>query len=369
MWRNASWCVGALLLAGCAGPSTSAPGVTADEVANEKRQQQTFQIQNYHAQSARLNNVAFRLTVANREDCRDAVGPRAGFNAISAADVPAATRELAIAALRLDPQRPTIVAVADSSPAAKAGLAPGDIIASIDGSPAPSSDTRAWLSRHLSDSAGKPLRVEISRQDKTRVVSISPVVACSIPVFLADDSSANAFTDGKRIVVHSAILRISQNDAQLAIVVGHELAHVTMAHLDKRQQNAAVGAVGGVAADVALAVFGVYTGGAFTRAGANAGAIAYAQDFEKEADYVGTYYAAKAGYDVTGAEQFWRALGQENPTSVAYAGLHPTTPERFVQMQKTVGEIGDKKRRMAVLRPEAKPQPVQVVSQREIGAQ
>jgi predicted Zn-dependent protease len=111
------------------------------------------------------------------------------------------------------------------------------------------------------------------------------------------------------------------------------------------------------------------TGGAFTRAGSDVGAIAYATDFEREVDYVGAYYAARAGYDVAGVERFWRALAQENPKQVAYAGLHPTTPERFVQMQKTVAEISDKKRRNAALVPERLQAPVQTVAERTIGAE
>ena len=75
-------------------------------------------------------------------------------------------------------------------------------------------------------------------------------------------------------------------------------------------------------------------------------------DFEKEADYVGAYYVARAGYNVVGAERLWRAFAQEDPKQMVYAGLHPTSPERFVQMQKTNEEILRKRQLNQSLTPE-----------------
>jgi len=61
-------------------------------------------------------------------------------------------------------------------------------------------------------------------------------------------------------------------------------------------------------------------------------------NFEREADYVGAHYAARAGYDLAGAEKIWRAFSLENPDDIR-VGTHPVTPVRFVQMQKAVAEI------------------------------
>src|SRR5258707_1090645 len=76
--------------------------------------------------------------------------------------------------------------------------------------------------------------------------------------------------------------------------------------------------------------------------------------FQREADYVGAYYAARAGYDLAGAEDIWRAFSLENPDSIRIARDHPITPVRFVQMQKAAAEIADKQRRHAPLIPELK---------------
>lgn len=348
-------CLVAAVCVACAGPSTNIPGVTSDEVASERRKQQIFQIQNYFSQLGRLQNVAYRLTHANRTDCKDDVAPRLGFSAITPNELPGKYKELAIDALGLSEGTSTIVSVAEGSPAAKAGIRQGDELVSLDGEPIPSTESSVWIAAFMKRSDGKSVNVELRRGSQTLTRAVSTVTICSVPIILMPDEQTNAFTDGKRIVIFSGVMRVAQTDAELATVVGHELAHVTMGHIKKREQNQVAGTVGGVVLDVGLAMVGVYTGGAFTRGLGNAGAAAYVTDFEREADYVGTYYVARAGYDPSTAERFWRALAQENPKQIFYAGLHPTSPERFLLMQKANEEIAEKKKRRAPLVPEAKP--------------
>jgi len=96
----------------------------------------------------------------------------------------------------------------------------------------------------------------------------------------------------------------------------------------------------------------ISTGLTFAREFARAGQRAYSVAFEREADYVGAYYAARAGYDLAGAEEFWRSYSLESPDSIRLATTHPVTPVRFVQIQKVVAEIADKQRRNEPLIPE-----------------
>ena len=67
-------------------------------------------------------------------------------------------------------------------------------------------------------------------------------------------------------------------------------------------------------------------------------------NFEREADYVGAYYAARAGYELTGAEKFRTTFSLESPDAIRIAKTYPVTPVRFVQMQKVAAEIADKQR-------------------------
>jgi hypothetical protein len=74
---------------------------------------------------------------------------------------------------------------------------------------------------------------------------------------------------------------------------------------------------------------------------------AFSVNFEREADY-----AARAGYELTGAEKFWRTFSLESPDAIRIAKTYPVTPVRFVQMQKVAAEIADKQRHNAPLVPE-----------------
>ena len=136
------------------------------------------------------------------------------------------------------------------------------------------------------------------------------------------------------------------------LVVGHELAHANLGHLAKRRTNAVIGWIGGAAADAGIMLGGMSTNGAFSRVLTQAGARAFSVAFEREADYVGAYYAARAGYDLAGSEEIWRTFSLEDPDSIRLTTDHPITPVRFVQMQKVIDEIENKKRRNLPLVPE-----------------
>ncbi|HZS63802.1 MAG TPA: M48 family metallopeptidase [Xanthobacteraceae bacterium] len=353
MWhRVASALLAGGLVASCAGPSMQTPGVSSEEIAAEQQRQQYFQIQTFNAQAARLENVAFKIKTANAADCAGNIVPQLGFRAIDQRDVSESKRAIEAAALQLDPDRPTVVSVVQGGPAVRAGMQVGDVVQRVDGHLAPKEEWPSWLNNYVKTvGATRPVAIEVSRQGQTKMLSATPVFACNIPVELVEDTQINAYTDSKKIVLYTGIMRVAQNDTELAAVVGHELAHVTLGHLAKRQQNQIVGGAAGFVADVAVAMAGVNTGGAFMKSGANMGLAAYATQFEREADYVGAYYAVRAGFPGS-AERFWRAMAQENPKEIFFAGLHPTSPERFLQMQKTYAEIDEKVRLHQPLVPE-----------------
>lgn len=345
---------GVVLLAGCSGPGSQTPGIGAEEIAAEAGRQQYFQVQSFATQAARLEDVAFKVLTANANECRGNIIPRLGFRAIAQRDVAEARRQITTMALKLDEDRPTVISVVSGGPAAKAGMLPGDIVTRVDGRTAPKQSWKSWLDKEAKNvGVTRPMKVEVRRGSESKTLAITPMFSCNIPVELVPDTDTNAYTDSKKIVIFTGVMRVAATDSELAVVVGHELAHVTMGHRAKKQQNMVAGAALGLAADVAVAMMGVNTGGAGMDGGAKAGFTAYALDFEREADYVGAYYAARAGFPLA-SEPFWRAMAQENPKSITFAGLHPTAPERFLLMQKTQAEIAEKMRLKQPLIPERK---------------
>jgi Zn-dependent protease with chaperone function len=346
---------GLLLCAACAGPSADMPKLPASEVAAEKRKQEVAQIRDFYAQLHRVDSVAFRIRTANRADCQEWVSAQIGLYAATPRSLPRRFRSFSAEALELRWVRATVISVVEGSPAAQAGILKGDELISFNGDPVPVSGTMGWMGGFLRFNGERPVQVALRRNDsEDKALTVHPVTGCAIPINLETNAEPNAFTDFKKIVIHSGILRLTKTDADLAVIVGHELAHVNMGHYQKKSHNAILGAIGGALVDGGFMLGSVDSRGTFTRHFERAGLNAFSVAFEREADYVGAYYAARAGYDIAGAGEVWRALSLESPANLRIGGTHPTTPERFIFMQKVAAEIEDKKRRHLALTPELK---------------
>lgn len=176
--------------------------------------------------------------------------------------------------------------------------------------------------------------------------------ACHFRLELSTKKGANAYADGEKVVVTTAMMELAKEDTQLAFVLAHELAHNVMEHPQRSQGNVIIGAIVGGLADAVVASQGMRSEGEFSRAGAYMGTLAYSPAFELEADYIGLYILARAGYDITKAPSFWRSLAQYNPNSLYTETTHPTSPERYVTMQKVIAEIKDKQKSHVALMPE-----------------
>ena len=142
--------------------------------------------------------------------------------------------------------------------------------------------TAGWIGGYVRNNGERPIQVLTRRAGTDEMRTVVPVIACAIPIELQVDSSVNAFTTDDRIVVSSSILRAARTDAQLALVVGHELAHANLGHLNKRRINAAIGWIGGAAVDAGITLGGLPIFGVFSKVLAQAGARAFSVAFERE---------------------------------------------------------------------------------------
>lgn len=167
---------------------------------------------------------------------------------------------------------------------------------------------------------------------------------CNYPVVVNKaDKEINAHTDGEKIIISQAMLNFVNTNNELALVVGHELAHAALNHVGKLTQNAALGQIGGFAVDQLLASAGVSTGGQFSSLGGGIAQQRYSVPFEQEADYVGMYFMARAGFDTSGVAQFWRRMAANDARTISQRSSHPTSPERFIAIDRTHKEIAAKK--------------------------
>lgn len=333
-----------LLLAACAGPVTMGPQADSAALAQETALQKQLVFERAVKDDARVFSVMYPLLGANAPFCAGHLRPMAGLLVWNIDSVAPQWRAAANTAYALD-DRLAVETVARASPALKAGLRSGDIIESINGEKLAGPGAATAFAQILAAAGTAPVSIAYRRGAQQRTASFAALPGCDFPARVDQDSSdVNAAADGRSIAVTRGMLRFVENDDELALVLAHELAHNALSHVDKQRQNQMAGALGGLLIDSVFAAGGIATGGEFSQMGG-----AMAQDnnsvaFEQEADYVGMYFMERAGYSAAGVANFWRRMATEDAASVTARQSHPTTPERFLAIEKTYAEISAKKK-------------------------
>ena len=175
-----------------------------------------------------------------------------------------------------------------------------------------------------------------------------PRAACDFDVRLAEDPRMppNAFQtlgrDGRPLVVMtSGLLADTRNADEIAFVLAHETGHHVAGHIQRQQVNVMAGALilGTLAAGLGQGAGGNSSGVADAMdLGAFAGQRVYSQRYELEADTVGAFIAARAGYSPErGALMFYRMPGASGPQSLW--STHPPSPERLGTVNRAAEEI------------------------------
>ena len=158
-------------------------------------------------------------------------------------------------------------------------------------------------------------------------------------VSLIEDEQVNAFClPGGKIVVYTGIIPVAQNEAALATVMGHEMAHATSRHGAQRvlQQNLTQTAMTGIAVSLSDMDYGKQRAvmGALG-AGAQFGILMpFSRKHESEADEIGLMYMARAGYDPQESIRFWERMeksGRAGPPE--FLSTHPSHGTRIQQLQ------------------------------------
>jgi predicted Zn-dependent protease len=164
---------------------------------------------------------------------------------------------------------------------------------------------------------------------------------------LVADNQVNAFCmPGGKIVVYEGILPVTHDEASLAIVLGHEIAHAVAKHSAEqmskkiRQQygtkigTAVLTQAAGVGSGTASVISQV------AQQGFNFANLKYSRDNESEADHLGLIFAAMAGYDPQVAIPFWQRMAQLSGGQKKSELLsdHPSDQKRIAALQKEMPE-------------------------------
>lgn len=157
---------------------------------------------------------------------------------------------------------------------------------------------------------------------------------------LVQDNQVNAWCmPGGKIVVYEGLLPVTQDEASLAIVMGHEIAHAVARHSAERLSNAYKEQYGSAALSAILSGVGVSSGWQqIIELGKQYGGALLTSGFsrkqESEADHIGLIFAAMAGYDPEVAVGFWQRMSSATGGgSNSLFADHPSDATRIQQIQ------------------------------------
>ncbi len=216
---------------------------------------------------------------------------------------------------------------------------------------------------------GQPIEVDVDQEQLyrlrgivDRVTKVSHLPDLPYEVHLAEVPVPNAWAaPGGKIMVFSGLwdpkegLVEKDNDDEIAAVLSHEIAHATARHVTETISTHMTILLAGTVAQSAIGAAGSQMGsnlfGQFFSYGFNIYAPTYSRKNEAEADRIGLFYMAKAGYDPQAAVIVWkRAAQKKGDMSTIYAS-HPSSGERAKTLEKYLPQA------MVIYRNPEKPYP------------
>ena len=280
------------------------------EVADQRARLASLGFEQMLERQQRLTRVSSELRYHGAALCEQRWSRVLGIVAASAAEIPEAYRETAYLRYGID-DLVKVLWVLPGYPAADADLRAGDTILEIDGR---ETHFAAALEQRSAGDLPNTTALKIERDGEVRDLQLETRIGCFQPAKIEILDNIDAYTEGERIVVYSGLLRFLESDDELAVILGHELAHALL----------------GDGLDPAAA--------------------------EREADAVSLYLAARAGYDISVARGLSQRFVREFPLALeARTGhTHLRSPERSLALEATTREIQRKLVHGEPLEPEIK---------------
>ena len=162
---------------------------------------------------------------------------------------------------------------------------------------------------------------------------------------LVEDSSINAFAmPGGKVVVNTGLIPVAQNEDGLAVVMGHEIAHVIARHGSERMSQGLLVEMGGMALSEAMTKSPAQTKDLFVKSygfGAQYGImLPYSRKHETEADHLGLIFMAMAGYNPNTAVDFWQRMSAASKGSkpLEILSTHPADQTRINNLKQFMPE-------------------------------
>jgi predicted Zn-dependent protease len=146
--------------------------------------------------------------------------------------------------------------------------------------------------------------------------------------------------------VYEGIMDLISSDDELAVVMGHEVAHVVAKHSNERMSQQVLAEYGSqalslvlsgkssVTQQVASTVYGL---------GAQYGVmLPYSRKHEIEADYMGLVFMELSGYKLESATAFWQKMSAGGSSTPEFLSTHPSDASRIEALNKAIPEVKQK---------------------------
>ena len=312
---------GSIALACHSGPTmrVKLPAIDPSQLREERASQYDRWMTELGPLQARADRIFERLLVSNAEFCEGEVQPILGIRVLAADDLTGFDRTSEFAMdLRESAERslgvrdnPTVLSVDPNGAAAAAGVELLDEVLFVNGLPV---GDAAGVAMRLEDASDGRVILEIERLSERVQIAIDAPMGCSFEVVVEQgrDLHASAYPGLGLVFLTRGVLDSFDSDDEVAIILGHELAHLVLGHAPRSRPKR-----------------------------------------ERAADYVGYYLAERSGYSTADAAEVWRAFALGNVHSIARRQrTHDGMPERVALARATRTEITRKRQQGLPLLPE-----------------
>ncbi len=181
-----------------------------------------------------------------------------------------------------------------------------------------------------------------------RIAAVAELPGAQWEFVVFDSKQANAFClPGGKVGIYTGILPITKDEAGLATVIGHEIAHAVARHGAERVSEGILLQTGGgllgaslSSADPRTQVLVMTAYGIGAKVGRE---LPHSRGQESEADHIGLIYMARAGYDPEAAVGFWQRFADHSRSqggggTPAFLRTHPLDTVRIQQIQQWLPE-------------------------------
>jgi beta-barrel assembly-enhancing protease len=256
----------------------------------------------------RVAAIAWRLQTANAAICT-ARANLLGLSVQALSQYPKSEQDAARAQFGLD-RHVAIAAIVPDGPGARAGLSAGDAILAINdvATPAVLADDGYAPVGQVEDMLETamlrpPVRLRVARAGTIRDVVLPGQSGCASRVQIIAGKSINAGADGRYVQINARMIEFVDSDDELAVIIAHELAHNIRRHVALKTNS---------------------------------------KQAEYEADALGAWLVARAGYDVNAVLRFWTRFEDRTNAGIFADGTHPSKKKRLVAVAAVVADVTNK---------------------------